>query len=149
MKQIVNLFVLLSLVVLVGCSRGDGNVFVTGEVRHKGELLSGATIIFSIEGGSGENAGGVTDDNGRFVLTSATGNFGSGTKPGTYTVAITKRDEIWDGRSYVYSPGSEEPVRNTRAVDILPREYGNPMQTPLRATVTSNTADNVFNFDIP
>ena len=68
MKKMVGLFALLCLSVLIGCSKSDGNVFVTGEVRHNGELLEGALVIFSPLDDSGEPASGTTDEEGRFTL---------------------------------------------------------------------------------
>lgn len=148
MKHIVSSFVLLSLVVLGGCGKGDGCVSVTGEVRHKGELLAEATVVFSAADGSDESASGTTDESGKFVLSTPTGKFGSGAKPGAYKVAITKKDFIWDGVSYI-DRGYGDKVKDGKSVEVLPREYGNSMQTPLNATVTKNAKENVFNFDIP
>ncbi|MCL2004579.1 MAG: carboxypeptidase-like regulatory domain-containing protein [Planctomycetaceae bacterium] len=145
----ITLFTLsIALLLQAGCGNRDGNVFVTGEVRHNGELLPGAVVVFSPVDDSGESASGTTDEAGTFVLSTTTGNFGSGAKPGEYRVAISKRDVIWDGRSYIEIAGSE-PVRAERAVEVLPREFGNPLQTPLRATVTNRASDNVFHFEIP
>ena len=151
MKYIVCSFILGSLLVLAGCGpKSDGNVFVTGTVTQGGQPLEGARVVFIPEDGSGEGAGGRTDESGKFMLTTSSGNDASGTKPGEYRVTIAKTRVVWDGKSYLpASGGNSEPLKDEKTEHLLPREYGNFSQTPFKATVTSNKNTNVFEFDIP
>jgi len=149
MKYFVSLFVVLSLSVLTGCTKSDGNVFVTGEVTYKGELLADASVVFTAVDGAGEDASGKTNENGTFDLTTVTGKSGSGTKPGEYKVSITKKNVEWDGVSFLPRPPGQEPVKDVKVSDFLPREYSTYSTTPLKATVTKKKEDNVFKFEIP
>jgi len=152
MKYIMSSFVLVSLIVLVGCGpKSDGNFFVTGTVTQGGQPLEGARVAFiPDEGGSGEAASGATDANGKYVLTTSSGREGTGTKPGAYRVTVSKTDIVWDGRSYL-PPTREEPdvqVKDERVAQLLPVQYSNFANTPLKATVTEKKDTNVFDFDI-
>ena len=154
MRYIASPFVILSLAFLIGCGgAGDGNTFVTGTITQGGEPLEGAVVRFMPDGGDGEAASGRTDANGRFVLTTPTGRDGSGTKPGAYRVTVSMTEIVWDGVTYRTPEGPVDPgtppVRDERVVQLLPANFGNFGTTPFRATVTTNRADNVFNFDIP
>ena len=148
MKSFVSSLVLLSLIVLTGCQKGDGNVYVTGDVIYGGQPLPGATVVFTAESASsGEDASGETDEEGRFVLTTVTGKSGSGTKPGEYRVAVTKKNVEWDGVSYLQRAG-RDPVPDVKVSDMLPRSYSSYTTTPLRATVTNKKENNVFSFTV-
>ena len=151
MRYIVSSFALVSLVMLAGCGQpGDGNFFVTGTVTQGGQPLEGARVIFIPDGGSGEGASGITDADGRFVLTTSAGNAGSGTKPGAYRVTVSKTEIVWDGVTYIPSMSPDgEPSRDERVVQLLPTQFANFANTPFRATVTENRATNVFEFVIP
>ena len=154
MRYIVSSFALVSLVMLAGCGQpGDGNFFVTGTVTQGGQPLEGARVVFIPDGGAGEGASGMTDADGRFVLTTSTGNEGSGTKPGAYRVTVSKVEVQWDGVTYRMPEGpvdaDTEPVRAETFLQLLPTQFGNFANTPFRATVTENRATNVFDFDIP
>ncbi|MCL2117659.1 MAG: carboxypeptidase-like regulatory domain-containing protein [Planctomycetaceae bacterium] len=152
MKYIVSTLLLLSLVILAGCGKkSDGNVFITGTVTQGGQPLEGARVIFIPNSGTGESAGGRTDENGKFVLTTSTGNDASGTKPGEYRVTVSKTKTEWDGKSYITVAGEagDEKVKDEKTVQLLPLQYGNFSSTPFKAEVTANKDDNVFDFAIP
>jgi len=147
MKYYVSLFVLLSLIVLTGCKKGDGNIFVTGTINLEGSPLEGASVIFTAaEGSSGEDASGKTDETGKYVLQTVTGRSGSGTKPGEYRVSVVKKNIEHTGR-FINRPG-QDPVEDVIITDILHKEYSSYSTTPLRATVTNKKEDNVINFDL-
>jgi len=151
MKYIMSSFILVSLLVLTGCtSKSDGNVFVTGTVTQGGQPIEDATVRFATIDGSGEGASGKTDASGKFVLTTSTGKEGSGTKPGEYKVAISKTKIEWDGKTMLPPMREgEEPSKDEKVVQLLPLDYGNFSKTPFKATVTANKNDNVFEFSIP
>jgi len=153
MKYIVNSFVFLSLIILAGCmKKSDGNTFVTGTVTKGGTPLADARVIFIPDDETGESAGGRTDTEGKFVLTTSTGNAGSGTKPGAYRVTVMKTKAEWDGKSYLPRRDGypdEPPLKDEKFIQLLPARYGNFASTPFKATVTTNKDDNVFEFALP
>ena len=152
MKYIVSSFILLSLIILAGCGKkDDGNTFVTGTVTQGGQPLADARVVFIPESGTGEGASGKTDESGKFVLTTSTGKDGSGTKPGEYKVTVSKTKMEWDGKAYitVTQNDAEVQVKDEKTVQLLPMQYANSVQTPFKATVTTNKDTNVFDFDIP
>ena len=151
MKYIVSSYVLVSLILLTGCGKkSDGNVFVTGAVTQAGQPLEGARVTFIPESGTGEGASGPTDKDGKFVLTTSTGKEGSGTKPGQYRVTVTKTRIDWDGKTYLPAQGpGDEPAKDEKVVQLLPRQFSGFASTPFKATVTEKKDDNVFDFDIP
>ena len=152
MKYIVSSFVLLSLIFLTGCKKGDGNIFVTGTITQGGQPLEDVRVLFMPDGNaSGEGAGGRTDKDGKYVLTTTSGKEGSGTKPGEYRVTLSKIVLEWDGKSYRTEMSSDmtpRQVEDKKTVHLLPAQYGSYAQTPLKATVTTNKDTNVFNFEI-
>jgi len=151
MKYIVSSFVLLSLILVVGCGeKSDGNTFVTGTITQDGKPLEGAKVVFIPEGGSGEGASGRTDATGKFVLTTSGGKNGSGTKTGNYQVTVSKTEMKWDGKSYVTAvvDGEDVKVKDEKTVHLLPVQYRNVASTPFKATVTENKDSNVFDFDV-
>jgi len=153
MKGIVSSFALVSLVILAGCgAKSDGNFYVTGTVTQAGQPLEDARVRFIPEGASGEGASGVTDKDGKFVLTTSSGKEGSGTKPGNYRVTVSKTKIEWDGVTFLTPEGpteNAEPVKDEKVKHLLPMQYGDYARTPFKATVTENKDTNVFDFDIP
>lgn len=151
MKYIVSSFVLLSLILVAGCGeKSDGNTFVTGTVTQGGKPIEGARVVFIPEDGSGESAGGRTDEAGKFVLTTSSGKDSSGTKPGSYKVTVSKTEMKWDGKSYIpaVEDGVEVKVKDEKTIQILPARYRNFATTPFKANVTENKDNNVFEFEI-
>ena len=156
MKYIVSSFVLLSLMIMAGCGKSDGNFYVTGTVTQGGQPLEGASVVFmpeSMAGGStgAEGASGRTDAAGKFVLTTSTGKEGSGTKPGNYRVTVTKTEMKWDGKSYITVTDDDKQVQveDRKTEHLLPVQYRDFANTPFKAVVTEKKEDNVFQFDIP
>jgi len=80
---------------LAGCGSGGGTagtpVFpVSGVVKHNGQPVAGADIVFNLKDGSGSSFG-RTDASGVYQLTTRRSN--DGAVPGDYLVAISKADE--------------------------------------------------------
>jgi hypothetical protein len=80
-------FAVLALVLASGCSKQMAKV--QGKVLLDGQPLSGATVTFMPEGGSGSPASGFTGEDGVFTLTTRT--TGDGAAAGDYHVIITKQ----------------------------------------------------------
>ena len=94
MKQYLNIFcvlIVVSSVMTVGCGkRSNGLVPAEGVVTFNGEPVAGATILLSpIDlNGIGASAQAVTDDNGKFKMT--TRKSGDGVRPADYRACIIK-----------------------------------------------------------
>lgn len=102
---------------VLGCSRTDGRVDVTGQVRWQGQPVSAGRILFTPETGQpGERQGMAVIDKGRFTTWAADGR---GVIPGDYVAAV----HLYDGGS----PTEESPL-------------GERLRPPvdLRVTITSD-----------
>lgn len=103
--------------------------------------MKGASVTFIPQEG-GRSANGLTDDEGRFVLT--TYEPGDGAVPGEHNVTITPGDNedvpevIPD--DYDYAAAAESPL------SISP-EYADPAQSGLKASVSSGE-QNEFRFEL-
>jgi hypothetical protein len=135
---------------LSGCSgqKGPKVYFVTGKVTWNGTPLADASVFFNpIEGSDGEGASGKTDGEGIYKIQTVTGKVDGGTVPGKYKVTFRKTEDKWDGKSYLPNPGGE-PIKNSRAVQILPAKYQSDRTTPFEVEVTTDEKKNVFDFSL-
>jgi len=140
-------------VLAVGCGgTDDGNrparVKTSGIVTHSGQLVEGATVLFSPADGRGYAATGLTDAKGQFRLTTFQSQ--DGAVPGAYKVSISKFDmstanpDLEDDLALEMRPDSDKLVG---PVSLLPVEYSEIDSTPLTEEVTSG-APNEFKFDL-
>jgi len=145
------LALLVPLFIVSGCSGNSGPrvYLVTGKVTLDGAPLPEANIIFSpvSQSGTALSASGRTNADGVYLIQTTTGKPEGGTTPGDYKVCILKTKQLWDGKSYLPNPGGE-PIKNSRAVNMLPPIYTQANTTPFQATVTTDKDKNVFNFDL-
>ena len=80
-------FAFITASVVTGCSK-SGLVRVEGIVLLENEPVAEATVLFIPEGGTGQPAQGMTDESGKFQLTTFKEN--DGARPGAYKVTVTK-----------------------------------------------------------
>jgi hypothetical protein len=119
----------------IGCSRsGPQSVTVTGDVVYRGKPVEDASILFVPV--KNRTAVGRTDDQGRFTLKAFVANDGS--ESDEQVICVAKM--IDDPRAK-----KSNPVH--RKMSILPHRYSTPVQSPLRATVTSH-GTNEFHFEL-
>ena len=143
MKQSSFLLFTLFLVCAIGCSRGPVCYVVEGTVTFRGEPLTNAAVSFiPVNPDHGTFfANGMTDENGRFMLTAA--QFGvpdRGTTAGDYLVTITrKRDEP---SRFEQSSLGPVPVFES----LIPERYS--MQDTSGIQVTVERKRNTFTFDL-
>ena len=109
---------------------------VTGTVRVQGKPIANASVSFQSQDGK-VSAGGVTDTEGKFQLTTYTN--GDGAPIGNYvvTVAVSGVREI--------EPGVLDP--NIQPTVPIPANYSQPDTTPLKAEVKAGES-NSFDFRI-
>jgi len=117
---------LVGLILIAGCG---GPVDVQGQVVRDGKPVPGAQVSFiPVQGG--QEAGDITDDEGRFRLKNPQK---LGIVPGEYKVTVSKMD---------YPPGMKRPgplemslALTAKMKETLPLDYTRDDKTPLRVTV--------------
>lgn len=125
------LFILLVVIVFVsGCSKGVETNFVEGTVSLDGAPLAEATVTIVPTSNAGEVASGFSDDNGKFTLTSQSGQGGGGALEGEYLVTVSKV-EVTTIPSKTENPDDEK----TESKELLPAIYQDMEKSPLRATI--------------
>ncbi|MDR0610251.1 MAG: carboxypeptidase-like regulatory domain-containing protein [Planctomycetaceae bacterium] len=138
----------LVVFLLSGCNPATKKApmnYVEGIITLDGEPVSGASIRFTPkEASNGISAAGFSDKNGKYKLTSMTGDSGKGTLPGEYLVTVTKY-EFTDLAKPKFDAGSHTESITQESKNILPEIYRFPKTTPL--TVTVKQGKN--NIDIP
>jgi hypothetical protein len=147
----------LGLVTAAGCG-GDGPAVakVTGKVTLKGAPIKGASVQFHPE--KGPMAIGITDDQGNFTLTT---NGRPGAPIGLSKVAISKAAPAPTGGSMPANPTPEDMAkmaaqsakggtlkRTEPPKSEVPEQYGNPSTSNLTADVSTNAANNTFEFNL-
>ncbi|MDR2441419.1 MAG: carboxypeptidase-like regulatory domain-containing protein [Planctomycetaceae bacterium] len=120
--------------------------YVEGVITLDGEPVSGASIRFTPKDSSGGiSAAGFSDENGKYKLTSMTGDFGKGTLSGEYLVTVTKY-EFTDLAKPKFDAGSQTESITQESKNILPEIYRFPKTTPL--TITVKQGKNTINIPL-
>ena len=137
---------------IAGCGEGAGGGPklhpVKGTVKYKGAPLANATVSFISD--SGHVSTGVTDAQGQYSLMSG-GR--TGAAAGSYKVTITK---LAQREGAVANPKPEDMAKmmsmKTKTIEQpkseIPEKYADPVKSGLTATVTTDTAKNVFDFEL-
>jgi hypothetical protein len=131
--------IFLVTLVLPGCGSTKKPVEVEGVVLLDNEPVAEATVLFIPDGGSGQPAHGLTDENGKFQLTTFKDN--DGAFPGNYKVTVTKsvpppqppEAEPGDSRSVVAHFKAIKEQKKVKSP--LPTLYASGQTTPFRYTV--------------
>lgn len=132
-------FVLLSLGAFSGCGPAtkagpSGLVPVSGTVSLDGSPLPGATVSFiPVDSNAGSDAGGVTDQSGKYELKAGEGA-GTGAKPGEYRVVVSRL--MKDG-SPVMADKDKSPMQLMLdgAKESVPEKYSDVLKSELKASV--------------
>ena len=124
---------------LVGCGgSGLDTVPVNGVVNYKGTPISRIAVVLMPEGGKGQIAQGVTDEEGKFELQTRVP--GDGALVGDYLV------------SFQYAP--EEPpdmpgfTGGKTVKSPIPAKYADTNTSGFKVKVESDYSKNVFDFDL-
>jgi hypothetical protein len=131
----------------IGCSSSDKRnrfvEYVEGIVTMDGTPLDNASIQFIPKTeGKGESAGGYTNANGKYTLSSLNGNPGKGALAGEYIVLISKTISVPISRAK-YEEGEAPPEELKQ---LVPAVYQNRNKPFFEVTVVKGK--NVHNFEV-
>ena len=148
MKHAFYSIVFVAICTVLGCGeKVIKTEYVEGTVRHKGEPVADAVLVFSPvnESEGSLSAHGRTNTEGKYVIQTRGGAIGKGTTPGEYKVLVSKSTVTVVGKIKTVPGGPEyDDIRHEEA---LPKVYNAITTTPLTVTVKAG-GPNVFDFDL-
>jgi hypothetical protein len=151
-RQIVASCALLAMLfATAGCGSGTRPLPVNGVITWEdGKPVPGATAVFVPKEKEGKTAGGLSDKDGKFELT--TSNTGDGALPGEYTIVVSKTKPLGEGGE----PAEKDPGKLMKEVfakkggvigkmpvakSDIPGVYGNATSSPLKWKVESGNTN--------
>lgn len=129
-----------------GCSKDPlGAVKVTGTVTLDGKPEEGVSVAFCPQGDGGRECFGVTDAGGKFVLTIAGAQTGSGAIPGEYGIELKKiqKEKVVPG-----APMAAPPFPPPPPVHLIPAQYASRATTDIAPVKVEKGKKNVFQFEM-
>lgn len=150
MKRFAPLFVVLLLLLVVGCRNKDpyGTTPVSGHVKVDGVPMEGIRVTFCPASGDGMSAIGTTDAKGNFRLSTAGAPHHSGAVPGDYIPTFQKYEtEEFDAASLeekLKKYGDRPPKRTF----LIPRKYSNVETCGFEPVSIDKHKKNNFEFEI-
>ncbi|GHT40488.1 hypothetical protein FACS189443_0910 [Planctomycetales bacterium] len=143
---------LVSLLLLVaGCGEYSPYkvVFVTGTVLVDGKPMDGINVAFSpVNESEGHSAGGVTDAEGKFTLTTGGLKVGKGAVPGKYNVLFNKSSNEADGitseAEYMRLFSGSPP----KVIILLPTKYNSAKTSGIPPVTVEKSGKNEFRFEL-
>lgn len=149
------LFLLGFCLSLVGCGQAGPDLqSVTGKVTKGGEPLKGVSVTFSPVA-AGPSSGGITNDEGKFVLLCQNGKAGAivGQHKAVLSMATAAdaapvgMEAMMAARNASESKGERGAPAKSEEVASFPPEYGDSKNTPLAYEVKAGAND--FDVVIP
>ncbi len=140
---------------LLGCGQaGPGLQSVTGTVTKSGQPLKGVSVTFSPVA-AGPSSGGITNDEGKFVLLCQSGKAGAvvGQHKAVLSMATPAdatpvgMEAMMAARNASESKGERGAPAKSEEVASFPAEYGDAKSTPLTYEVKAGAND--FDVVIP
>ena len=152
-------FAFSGLLLFMGCAEHPfGAVRVTGTVMFDGEPMEGVNVSFApTGGGDARDSYGLTDAQGRFVLTIPGTDYGSGAQPGEYIVTFSKVQDPMEGQTGLEGLSSEDLERELARrfprglpgpIDLLPARYNSRTNTPIAPVTVEQGGKNDFTFEL-
>ena len=144
MKRIFLLFIVLSISACGGPRHTLNVNMVEGTVTLDGQPMAEVFVQFIPKTpGSGEVAGGYSDQTGKYRLTSTNGSAGQGAMTGEYTVTVSKV-EITE----TYPPGADtnEVSPTVTKKELFPDVYTDQTKSPITKSVSAGK--NVIDIEV-
>ncbi|MDO5553581.1 MAG: hypothetical protein Q4G68_07445 [Planctomycetia bacterium] len=141
---------IVSIIFAAGCGNEHNLHFAQGTVLIDGKPEADVSVTFiPAESGTGLGAGGTTDTEGKFLLSSTLGKGGDGTQPGLYKVIFSKlapEREPTEAEKARFEKDPDDKVF-IPLIDLLPAKYTSPKTTDIEAEITAG-GPNTFVFEL-
>lgn len=141
----------LVLSAFIGCTKSEpiDTIKVSGTVKVDGQPMAGINVTFNPASGNGISAGGITDANGKYTLTSGANTPGTGAVDGRFIPTFSKTET--EAREPTASP--EEEIAKygyapPKTIYLIPEKYGDVKSCGFEAVTVEKGKPNVFDFDI-
>lgn len=139
------------LIFTSGCEPKNAleTISVTGVVLLNGQEAEGVNVIFNPASGDGISAGGVTDKNGRFTLTSGANSIGSGALEGEFIptfskIKIEEREPTASPEEQMKKYGNKPP----KTTYIVPKKYSDMRTCGMEPVKVEKDKKNEFRFEL-
>lgn len=144
--------VVLGTLTQFGCGGGDSEhetEYVEGVVTLDDKPVPGATVTFApVDDSQGVPATGITDENGKYKLTTigggTAGEAEAGTVAGEYYVGVKKSEfpkQVEDVNDPDY--GKAPDPKKSNITYIVPKKYNNPRKSKLKITVEKGKKNDI------
>lgn len=151
MKRIMVVFAVIASFLLAGCTKTEplNTVKVTGTVTVDGVPTGGVNIIFNPVAKDGTAAGGVTDANGVYELTSGANTPGTGAMEGSFVPTFSKtetekREPTASPEEEIAKYGSNPP----KTIYLIPQKYGDVKTCGVDPVTVEKGKVNRFDFEL-
>lgn len=133
---------------ITGCGETNpyDTVKVSGVVTVNGTPMEGVTVVFRPVAADGMIATGITDKDGKFVLTTGQAPTGSGAVPGEYHPTFSKMD-VTDAIKAM-TEEQRENLQNTEYVYFVPKKYADPTSSGVAPVTIAKGSTGPFSFDL-
>jgi hypothetical protein len=142
-------FVLVFITLLTGCVKQSpyDTEFVSGTILVDGAPMQGISIIFSpVNPNEGHSAGGITGAEGKYKLSTAGLDIGSGAVSGTYNVTFRKIEIV--GNDLSMEEAAEKYPNGLPVIYHVPQKYENQKTSGIEPVIVEKNKKNVFNFNL-
>jgi hypothetical protein len=147
----VPIYIFSVLFIGFGCAPHNSldTVLVKGTVKVDGQPTAGINIIFNPVSGDGISAGGVTETDGSYRLTSGANSIGSGALAGDFIPTFSKTET--EQREPTASPEEEQKKYGGKSPQIfylVPEKYSNTKTCGIAPVKVEKGKSNIFDFDL-
>jgi len=139
----------LSLLTVTGCKNNNpyNTIVVKGKISIDGIPAEGVSVLFNPRNGNENAAGGLTDKDGNYTLTTGAAPVGSGTVAGEYDVTLSKiaiQGVELSMEEYAKKYGNQRP----QTIYLIPEKYSSAAESGFAPVKVEKGKDNTFDFDI-
>jgi hypothetical protein len=141
--------VIFLMIFLTGCESTNpyNTVYVEGVVMCDGVPAANVHVVFVSVANDGNSAGGMTDNSGKYKLTTGGASYGTGAIPALYNVTLSKFEVEGSDLSeeeYKKQIGDRQP----KTIYIIPEKYSYSETSGIEPVKVERGKKNIFNFNI-